>query len=130
MKFNIDDINYAGADSIVDGSNDKKNDFVYIDEENGTAVIIQAYFSKKPKQIASANKASDLNTAIAWLLSSNEDSLPPGLKNHAKRLRDGIQKNVIKKLHVWYVHNCTESKNVQLELDTVKSTLSSILKSN
>lgn len=46
LKFNIDDINYAGADSIVDGSNDKKNDFVYIDEENGTAVIIQAFFQK------------------------------------------------------------------------------------
>ncbi|WP_313601988.1 AIPR family protein [Comamonas jiangduensis] len=130
LKFNIDDINYAGADSIVDGSNDKKNDFVYIDEENGTAVIIQAFFSKKPKQIASSNKASDLNTAIAWLLSSNEDTLPAGLRNHATRLRDGIQRNIIKKLHVWYVHNCTESKNVQSELDTVKGTLTSILNNN
>lgn len=123
LKFDIDDLESAGIDSFVDGRNDKKNDFIYIDEEKGVAVIIQAYFSKSTKSIASANKASDLNTAVSWLLAAPEDDLPETIKAHAIRLRKGLLSGNIQKIYAWYVHNCTESSNVQEELDRVKQTL-------
>ena len=65
LRFDLEDIEGIGVSSIVDGSNDKKNDLIFIDEELGVAAIIQAYVSKSKKAIAPANKASDLNTAIA-----------------------------------------------------------------
>ena len=89
LKFDIDDISLAGVDSFVDGRNDKKNDFIYIDEERGCAVIIQAYYTKSSKQIAPTNKAADLSTAVLWLLSAPEKDLPDEIKSHAQRLRKG-----------------------------------------
>ncbi len=83
LRFDIDDIALAGVESFVDGSNDKKNDFVYVDEERGIAVVIQAYYTKSPKQIAPSNKASDLSTALTWLLAAPEVDLPIGIRSHA-----------------------------------------------
>jgi len=127
LRFDLEDLEGVGVSSIVDGHSDKKNDLIFIDEEIGTAVIIQAYVSKSKKSIAPANKASDLNTAIAWLLTMPAETLPQGIKSHAIRIRDGINSGIINKLYVWYVHNCTESKNVADELEAVKHTLSSAL---
>lgn len=130
LKFSLEDLESIGTASIVDGSGDKKNDLIYIDEESHTAVVIQAHESKSRKSIAPANKASDLNTAITWLLNMPESELPLGIKAHAIRLREGIKTNTISNLHVWYVHNCTESKNVEDELSAVKHTLAHALKVN
>lgn len=127
LKFDIDDIALAGVESYVDGSDDKKNDFVYIDEEKGVAVVIQAYFSKAPKQIAPANKAGDLATAITWLLAAPEGDLPNGIKSHALKLRKGMSSGKISKIYVWYVHNCTESSNVSKELNRVQQVLDSLI---
>lgn len=127
LRFDLDDIEGIGVSAIVDGSSDKKNDLIFIDEEIGVAVIIQAYVSKSKKSIAPANKASDLNTAIAWLLSMPLESLPGGIRFHAKRMREGLDSGQINKIYVWYVHNCTESKNVNDELEAVKITLSTAI---
>lgn len=127
LRFDLEDLEGVGVSSIVDGSSDKKNDLIFIDEEIGTAVIIQAYVSKSKKSIAPANKASDLNTAVAWLITMPPESLPQGIRAHAMRIRDGVNSGAITKIHVWYVHNCTESKNVADELEAVKQTLSSAL---
>jgi hypothetical protein len=51
LKFGIDDLEAVGTEGIVGGGDDKKCDF-----------------SRKPHTAAPANKASDLNTAITWLL--------------------------------------------------------------
>ena len=130
LRFDLEDIEGIGVSSIVDGSNDKKNDLIFIDEELGVAAIIQAYVSKSKKAIAPANKASDLNTAIAWLLTMQIETLPEGIRSHAKRIRDGIETGQINKIYVWYVHNCTESKNVFDELEAVKMTLSTAISHN
>lgn len=130
LRFDIEDLTSVGTSSIVDGSDDKKNDIIFIDEEIGAAVIIQAHISRSKKSIAPSNKASDLNVAITWLIAMPLDDLPETIKSHARRLREGIKSGAIKKIYVWYVHNCTESLNVQVELDAVKSTLASTLKNN
>ena len=127
LRFGIEDLDSTGAASVVDGGGDKKNDLIFIDEELNTAVVIQAYVSKTRKTIAPANKASDLNTAVTWLIGMPEKNLPDQIRSHAIRLRQGIENGTITKLYIWYVHNCSESKNVDEELVAVKHTLSAAL---
>lgn len=130
LKFGIDDLESTGTDAIVDGGNDKKNDVIFIDEEQKLAVVIQAYRARSKKTEAPANKASDLNTAMGWLLNTPESKLPNEIRPQAIRLRAGISSGDITHLHVWYVHNCPESKNVAEELGTVEHTLRAALKTN
>jgi hypothetical protein len=76
LRFGLDDLETAAADSIMDGADDKKCDILYVDRNDGIAVIAQCYYSKKPKKAAPSNKAADLNTAVAWLLQSVIRKLP------------------------------------------------------
>ncbi|MEM6456460.1 MAG: hypothetical protein AAF772_15320, partial [Acidobacteriota bacterium] len=64
----IDDIHLVAAEYLTDGRNDKKCDLVYIDSESGKVIIAQGYWSDKVgRASAPGNKASDLNTACAWI---------------------------------------------------------------
>lgn len=127
LKFGIEDLETVAADSITDGNDDKKCDIVYINKDDGIAVVLQCYLSTTEKKEAPANKASDLNTAISWLLQRPIDQLPERLISAAQELRDGINAGEIKKLHIWYVHNLPESINVENELITVEATANSAL---
>ncbi|WP_333653081.1 hypothetical protein [Dissulfurispira sp.] len=83
---------------------------VYINKDDGIAVVLQCHFSTKEKEEAPANKASDLNTAISWLLQRPIEELPERILSSAKEIRDGINSGDINSLHIWYVHNLPESK--------------------
>jgi AIPR protein len=126
LRFSVDDIHSVAAESITDGGDDKKCDLIFIDREEGIAVIAQCYSSSKHKASAPANKAADLNTAVAWLLQRPIKELPPRLRPAAKELRDAIDAKEIKRLEAWYVHNLPESSNVKDELQTVSQTLRSL----
>lgn len=128
LRFNIEDLATVAADAITDGSDDKKCDIVYIDESEGYAVVTQCYLSSKQKQSAPANKASDLNTAISWLLQAPAKDLPERIRSAAIQLRQGISGGEIKKLYIWYVHNLPESVQVENELKTVEETAVAALK--
>jgi len=130
LKFGLEDLDTVAADAIVDGGNDKKLDLIYVDEEKRLAVVIQAYTSQKPKSEAPANKASDLNTAVAWVLSRPEQDLPVEIKAQTMRLRTAILNASIDLLHIWYVHNCPHSTNVGKELGTVEHTVKAAMKAS
>ena len=49
-------------------SDDKKCDMLYVDKELQVAVVAQCYMARRDRAAAPANKASDLNTAVAWIL--------------------------------------------------------------
>ena len=102
LRFGIEDINEVATDSLVDGSDDKKTDLVFIDSENGEAIIAQGYLSQKEKDEAPANKASDLNTAVTWLLTRQIEDLPDRIKSAARELRQKINDGEIKKITLWY----------------------------
>jgi hypothetical protein len=127
LRFNIEDLDTVAADAITDGSDDKKCDIVYIDESEGYAVITQCYKAAKQKASAPANKASDLNTAIGWLLQRPLKDLPDRIASAARQLRTGIDDGSVKKILIWYVHNLPESSNVADELKTVEETAKSAL---
>lgn len=126
LRFGIDDLDSVAAESITDGNDDKKCDLIYLDREEGVAIVAQCYFSSKRKESAPANKASDLNTAIAWLLLRPISELPERIKSQATALRSAIQDGELFNFEVWYVHNLPESKNVKHELETVNISMTSI----
>lgn len=122
LNFSIDDIHSVAAESITDGHDDKKCDFIFIDKEDGVAVVGQCYFSQKEKRSAPANKAADLNTAISWLLQREVEDLPERLQSPARELQSSLKDGTIRKFEIWYVHNLQESENNENELKTVEHT--------
>ncbi|MFW7268657.1 AIPR family protein [Gluconacetobacter sp. Hr-1-5] len=129
LRFGLDDIRTIASEAITGGGDDKKCDVLYVDKEREIAVIAQCYVAKTQKQAAPANKASDLNTALTWLLTQPIDALPDSLKGRADELRSAIRAGEIKQFYIWYVHNLPGSKNVTTELQAVEQTARSALSS-
>jgi len=133
LRFEIEDIDAVATNSLTDSPNDKKCDLVYVDKERQIAVIAQGYFCYKiplPNS-APANKASDLNTAVAWLLSTPINELPTQLlKSAASELREALQNNELNSIEFWYSHNLPESKNVKNELDAVTRAAQNTVRQN
>lgn len=128
LKYGIEDIITVATNSLTEGGDDKKADLVHIDTEEKYAVIAQAYINEKmEKKSAPANKASDLNTAVSWLINRPIEDVPERLKTHAKELRDAIKNKEIDTLNIWYVHNLPESDSVKNELKTVEHTANSAI---
>lgn len=131
LRFRIEDIEVVASNSLTEGGDDKKADLVYIDSEVGHAVIAQTYVGQDmDKKEAPANKASDLNAAISWLLRRPINELPSGIKSHAEELRQVIEDRAIKTINIWYVHNLPESDNVKNELITVEHGARDAIKAN
>ena len=128
LRFNLDDIQTIVSESVTGGGDDKKCDILYVDKERQIAIVAQCYMSKRAREAAPANKASDLNTAISWLLASDLDSLTDAFKGRADELRNAIQNGDVKQFYIWYVHNLPGSKNVRDELKTVEKTARAALK--
>jgi AIPR protein len=130
MKFQIEDIKTVAADSLTDGSDDKKCDLVYVNTDIGYIVVAQGYYASEPanKNSAPANKASDLNTAAAWLFNSPIDDLPEKLQSVANQIHLALEANQIRFIQFWYVHNLPESINVKNELSIVESTITNSLR--
>lgn len=128
MGLAIEDIDTVASVALTDGSDDKKCDLVYVDPANARAILAQGYFSRKPRDCAPANKASDLNTAAAWLLGAEEDQLPERLRPARNELHEALRTAQVRRLEIWYVHNLPESVNVQDELDRAGATARALLK--
>jgi len=127
LKYAVEDVASIAADSITDGSDDKKCDLIYVDLDEKRAVVAQCYAAKEWKPEAPAGKASDLNTAVAWLLQRPLSQLPARIVSQAQQLRDAVEQSIITELVIWYVHNCGESSNVDNELKTVEHSARSML---
>ncbi len=120
LYLRLDDIHDFAANAITEGPNDKKADMCYLDVNDKKAIIAQSYLSSIwTREAAPANKASGLNTAMAWLLSAGEDRIPASLKTFATDLRRALISGDINRVEIFYVHNCHESHNVQSELKAV-----------
>ena len=117
LHLRVEDLASFAIDSLTDSPNDKKADIIYIDEAEGIACIAQGTTAAdwgKPE--APANKASDLNTAAAWLLRQPIHEVPEKIRGQANLLRDGLSQGTITKLIFAYAHNACESPNVEREL--------------
>lgn len=127
LHLDIEDVANFATESLTDHPSDKKADIIYINEADGVVCVAQGYTSKNwGKQGAPANKASDLNTAAAWLLRAPIDEVPPQLRTQSQLLRDGLKKKTLTKVIFAYAHNAMESQNVEKELKTVRHLLNGL----
>lgn len=124
LRFDIEDIVAVASEALTDGHNDKKCDLIYVDRESGVAVVAQAYNRNNPKDedLAPANKASDLNTAAAWILNDDREVIPKQIKEAVIDLQEALKAGEITSLYFWYVHNLNEKNNpdVQTEMNTLQ----------
>lgn len=129
LRLGIDDVDTFAADALTDNSNDKKCDLVAVIRDSGQLVIAQAYATENPllKKEGPAAKASDLNTAVSWLLSGPLDGLPAVLQAAAIEARDALETGDITDIQIWSVHNCPEGKNIEAELNQAAKTASSLV---
>lgn len=129
MRLGFDDVDSFASNSLTDGNNDKKCDLVAVSPDGQRIVLAQGYMSAKtgPGE-APANKASDLNTGVSWLLAGDLSRLPATLRGAAEEVRDALSEGEIRELQLWYVHNRNESKNVSNEMEQAAKTADGILK--
>lgn len=121
LHLGVEDLASFAADSLTDSPNDKKADIIYINEAEGVACIAQGTTAEKwGKAEAPANKASDLNTAAAWLLRTPIDAIPEQIRGQAELLRDGLRQGTITRIIFAYAHNALESTNVERELSATR----------
>ena len=124
LYLRVEDLASFATESLTDSPNDKKADIIYINEAEGIACIAQGTTTADwGKAEAPANKASDLNTAAAWLLRQPIDEVPEKIRGQAKLLRDGLSQGTITKLIFAYTHNAFESPNVERELQATRELL-------
>src|SRR4051812_37904258 len=71
MYLDHPDSEELGSLALTEGTDDKKIDLITIDRDHNRIVFAQGYYSTIARQAAPANKASDLNTASAWLFSGD-----------------------------------------------------------
>lgn len=117
------DLSGLAAAALTEGGNDKKIDFIYHDVDARRIVFAQGYMSTKNSDSAPANKASDLNTACAWLLAGDVNLVPPKLRDIIVECRQAIAQGEVDFIDLLYVHNLPESVNVSRELQTAEEYL-------
>lgn len=119
------DLSGLAAAGLTEGGNDKKIDFIYHDVDAKRIVFAQGYMSRKDNDAAPANKASDLNTACAWLLAGDVTTVPQKLRSLMLECRQAITNGEVEFIDLLYVHNLPESVNVSRELQTAEEYLRS-----
>ncbi len=121
------DLPALASQSLTDGSDDKKLDFIYVDRDSKRLIFAQGYFSQNHKDSAPSNKAADLNTAAAWLLSGDFHQIPQRLRPSIEECRQALAEGDVETIELIYVHNLPESVNVNRELQTAATHLQNAL---
>ncbi|WP_081687003.1 AIPR family protein [Chitinilyticum litopenaei] len=114
------DLDALSSRALTDGGNDKSIDFLEIDKTGQKIVIVQGYYTKKNGDKAPSKKASDINTAVAWLASGDMkcQTINQRLKERISDCRDLIEQDEIEHIELIYIHNLPESINTKQELET------------
>lgn len=128
LRLGFDDVDSFAANALTDGNNDKKCDLVAVVAEGSKIVVGQGYMAAPTKTAAPANKASELNTAVSWLISGPLDWLPVALQGAAAEVRSALASGSVNEFEIWYVHNLPESVNVQTELDQAVATADAMIR--
>ncbi len=118
------DLEALASEALTDGPNDKKIDFIYLDRDAKRILFAQGFYGQtNGKNAAPANKASDLNTAGAWLLSGELNLVPETLRPTIIECRAALDEGEVEAIELLYVHNLPESVNVNRELQTAAAHL-------
>ncbi|EMF7615677.1 AIPR family protein [Providencia stuartii] len=116
LFFSLDDPINILTPAITGGSDDAKIDVLFVSRELSSVILIQAYEAQTFKPTAKGNKGTDLSYALGVLLTADENDIPEGIRPHVLDARDAFQSGQISTLHVWFLHNCPESKQIQQQM--------------
>ena len=127
LFFGLDDVFNTLSPAITGGSDDAKTDILYVNREQGSIVLIQAYEAQTFKPSAKGNKGSDLNYAINILLNTEEEDIPEGIRPHVLEAREALNSGEISMVHVWYLHNLPESDQIKKQMTPIVSQTKTLL---
>ncbi|MFC3031027.1 AIPR family protein [Pseudoalteromonas fenneropenaei] len=119
LFFGLDDVLNTLSAAVTGGSDDAKTDILYVNRDQGSIVLIQAYEAQTFKKSAKGNKGADLSYAVNVLLASPENDIPLGIKPHVLEAREALKSGEINMLHVWYVHNLPENEQIKQQMQLI-----------
>ncbi|HHF3251144.1 TPA: AIPR family protein [Vibrio alginolyticus] len=119
LFYSLDDVHSELSEASTEGGDDCKIDLLYVSRESKSIVCCQVYKSRKDRLNALGGKGQDLAFAMSALLSLPESDIPDGIKYHVLDAREAIKNDDIRVIHTWYIHNCPESSNVQVQMEPV-----------
>ncbi len=128
LYLNTSDLLQLASDYLTDASDDHKIDFLLFDEDEKTLLVTQGYHSNKVAESAKSNKASDLNTAMAWLFKGDIKEFNDSMRSKVVEIRQALDTGKLLNIELVFAHNCGESKEVDKELKTASSFLKDLLK--
>lgn len=123
LYLNTSDLQQLADDYLTDANDDHKIDFLYFDEDEKTLLVVQGFHSDAVKQSAKANKAADLNAALAWLFTGEIERFNDFMRPKVEEIRQALADNKLQFIELIFAHNCGESKEVDLELKTAANFL-------
>ncbi|MBE0362779.1 hypothetical protein PULV_a0344 [Pseudoalteromonas ulvae UL12] len=119
LFFGLDDVLNTLSAAVTGGSDDAKTDILYVNRDQGSIVLVQAYEAQTFKKSAKGNKGADLSYAVNVLLASPENDIPLGIKPHVLDAREALKSGEINMLHIWYVHNLPENEQIKQQMQPI-----------
>lgn len=119
LFFGLDDVLNTLSSAVTGGTDDAKTDVLFVNREQASIVIIQAYEAQTFKPSAKGNKGADLSYAVNVLLTTNEEDIPKGIRPHVLDAREALKAGEINMIHVWYLHNLPESDQIKQQMSPI-----------
>lgn len=119
LFFGLEDVLNTLSSAITGGADDAKTDILFVNREQASIVLIQAYEAQTFKTSAKGNKGADLSYALGVLLTSPESDIPEGIRPHVLDAREAMKSGEINMIHAWYLHNLPESQQIKQQMQPI-----------
>lgn len=91
--------------------------------------VVQSFQSPTRAQGARPNKARDeVAYAVTALFTMSIDDIPNRIREQVIEAREAIRADLIKNIHIWFIHNCPETDECKRIMDGVAAQAISILR--
>lgn len=129
LHNSINDIMSLAPDIITEGGDDENIDLLYVDLYSASIYVIQSFQSPIFRsQGARPNKARDSSYAVTALFTMSIDDIPNRIREQVIEAREAIRADLIKNLHIWFIHNCPETDECKRIMDGVATQAATILR--
>lgn len=129
LHGNVGDITSIAPDIITEGGDDENIDILFVDEDASRIYVIQSFQSPHFRmQGARPNKARDSSYAVTALFSMNIENIPNRIREQVIKARECIEKDQIKIIHIWFVHNCPQTDECKRIMDGIGAQATTILR--
>jgi len=119
LFFGLEDVLNTLSSAITGGADDAKTDILFVNREQASIVLIQAYEAQTFKSSAKGNKGADLSYALGVLLTAPDSDIPAGIRPHVLDARAALKAGEINMIHAWYLHNLPESQQIKQQMQPI-----------